>query len=128
MSALLSNQMFTTFGTRNVGKPAADADAIQQKFYVDDCLSGADTLEEAIRQRDQICAILGSAKLMVRKWCANHPELPKDDQALILDISKFSDATIKTPGIVWNPKEDKLQGRATPYEQGTVTKRVVCSE
>jgi len=50
-----------------------------------------------------------------------HPELLKDDQALDLDFSKFSDATLKTLGIVWNPKEDKLQGRATPYEQGTVT-------
>jgi len=47
---------------------------------------------------------------------------------LYLDFSKFSDATIKTLGIVCNPKEDKLHGPATPYEQGTVTKRVVCSE
>jgi len=51
------------------------AHAIQQNFYVDDCLYGADTLEEAIRQRDQICAILGSAKLKLRKWCSNHQEL-----------------------------------------------------
>jgi len=105
------------------------ADAIQQNFYVDDCSSGADTLDEAIRQRDQICSILGSAKLRLRKWCANNSELlndiPRDDQALDLDFCKFSDATIKTLGIVWNPTEDKLQGRATPYEQGTVTERVV---
>jgi len=47
---------------------------------------------------------------------------------LDLDFSKFSDATIKTQWIVWNPKEDKLEGRATPYEQVTVTKRVVCPE
>jgi len=47
---------------------------------------------------------------------------------LDLDFSKFSDATIKTLGIVLNLKEDKLQGRATPYEQESVTKRVVCSE
>jgi len=102
------------------------ADAIQQNFYVDDCLSGADTLEEVIRQRDQI----GSAKLRLRKWCASHPDLlndiPRGDQALDLDFSQFSDATIKTLGKVWNPKEDK--GRATPYEQGRVTKRDVRSE
>jgi len=45
------------------------ADAIQQNLYVDDCLSGADTLEEAIRQRDQICAILGSENR--RPWPEN---------------------------------------------------------
>jgi len=107
------------------GAPASQqlADAIQQNFYVDDCLSGADTLEGAIR--DQIYAILGSGQLRLRKWCASHPEflkdIPRDDQ----NFSKFSDATIKTLGIVWNPKEYKLQ---TPYEQGTVTKRGMSSE
>jgi len=41
-----------------------------------------------------------------------------------LDFSKFSYAKIKTLGIIWNPKEDKLQGRATPYEQEAVRKRI----
>jgi len=104
------------------------AHAIQQNFYVDDCSSGADTLRDTIKQRDQICATLGSAKLKLRNWYSNHPELlkdnPKDDQALDLDFSKFSDATIKTLGIIWNPKEDKLQGRATTYKQGAVRKRI----
>jgi len=85
-----------------------------------------------LSQRDKICAILGSSKLKLRKWCSSHPDLlkdiPKDDQTLYLEFSKFSDATIKTLGIVLNPKEDKLKGRATPYEQGTVTKKVVCPE
>jgi len=81
--------------------------------------SPLEKMEEAIRQREPICAISESAKLRLSKWCANHPELlkdiPRDDQALDLDFSKFSDATIKTLGIVWIPKEDKLQGRTKSH-------------
>jgi len=83
------------------------ANAVQHNFYVEDCLSRDNTLEEARKQRDRICTVLGSEKLMLRKWCSTHPEMikniPKSGQTLDLDFSKFSDATIETLGIVWNP-------------------------
>ncbi|XP_070068136.1 uncharacterized protein [Drosophila takahashii] len=108
------------------------ATAIKQNLYVDDCLSGADTLDEARKQQDQVRQLLGSANLNLRKWCANHPALletiPKEDQEMDLDFSRFSDSTIKTLGIIWNPQEDQLQGRATTLEVGPVSKRIVCSE
>jgi len=55
----LETKCFQHLAQRAPTSQRLGADAIQQKFYVDDCLSGADTLEEAIRQRDQIAQFLG---------------------------------------------------------------------
>jgi len=55
----LETKCFQHLAQRAPTSQRLGADVIQQNFYVDDCLSGADTLEEAIRQRDQIAQFLG---------------------------------------------------------------------
>ncbi|XP_070529793.1 uncharacterized protein [Cardiocondyla obscurior] len=57
------------------------AKRITRDFYMDDLLTGADTLDEAIIMRDQIIAILRRGKLELSKWLSNHVELlPREEQ------------------------------------------------
>lgn len=51
------------------------ATAIARDFYVDDLLSGADSLEEALTLRNQIICLLQRGCFQLRKWSSNAPEL-----------------------------------------------------
>ncbi|KAL7724477.1 hypothetical protein ACLKA6_013879 [Drosophila palustris] len=46
--------------------------ALQQEFYVDDFISGANSVEEARQKMDQTCAILARGQFKLRKWCSSH--------------------------------------------------------
>ena len=44
------------------------ADVVNKSFYVDDCLSGADTPEQAIEVHHQLTKIFERGKFLLRKW------------------------------------------------------------
>ena len=41
---------------------------ITSSFYVDDCLTGAANLQEAVKLREDINQLLGKAQMTLRKW------------------------------------------------------------
>lgn len=108
------------------------AKTVKNDFYVDDCLTGADSLTEAMKIRDEVNKILLSAGLRLRKWCANHDKLLQgismEDTIPLVKLDDAEDNSIKTLGLTWSPKTDSLHGRAQAAEATKITKRVVCSE
>lgn len=46
-----------------------------EDFYVDDCISGANSMEEAVQVRRQTSGMLKTAGLPMRKWASNPPEV-----------------------------------------------------
>lgn len=83
-----------------------------EDFYVDDLLSGANTLEKDTELQSTIREIMASAELHLRKWAANNPNilLNVPDQDLEKGLVSLSDDqnTIKTLGIWWNHQEDYI--------------------
>ncbi|KXJ70776.1 hypothetical protein RP20_CCG022513 [Aedes albopictus] len=87
------------------------AKIVEEDFYVDDVLSGADTVEDAIQSRLELTHLLHSGGFPIHKWCAN-------DEAIIETVPEgerekfltFEDAdineSIKTLGLLWDPKKD----------------------
>lgn len=80
-------------------------------FYVDDLLSGADTLEEALEAQSQLIQLLKAGGFNLRKWASNNRELithlptsAREDGLCSINI----DDTIKTLGIIWNPVLDNF--------------------
>lgn len=51
---------------------------IENDFYVDDLISGADSLQNAIVARDQVIKNLTKGGLTLRKWTSNSPEFLKN--------------------------------------------------
>lgn len=106
------------------------ADAIKDDFYMDDFLSGADALKEAIELQKQVTAILEAGKFPLRKWRANDPRIlqhikdsGKTDDLLVLD----EEASSKTLGVLWDSKKDVLLFRINSPEADQVSKRQILS-
>ncbi|XP_037928993.1 uncharacterized protein LOC119663458 [Teleopsis dalmanni] len=105
--------------------------AIINDFYVDDCLSGSDSLDTALEIQRQLHDLLESAGFKLRKWCANNPlllqDVAKEDQEVDLDFSNEDQASVKTLGLSWQPKRDKFSIRIDLTPSKRITKRSITS-
>ena len=104
---------------------------ILENMYVDDLLSGAKTVEEALRSYEAEVEIMKAAGMKLRKWSSNNPVLAqrfKDDNVSAPEGQKdFSLEEDKNPntnssvlGIRWNSSEDYF----TFHEQGILDKAI----
>ncbi len=82
-------------------------------FYADDCLTGANNLEEATHVGKVLNHLLDKAQMTIRKWRSNYAELKtkipeglleKDEVQLISALS----ACHKALGVHWNTANDSL--------------------
>ncbi|XP_043063573.1 uncharacterized protein LOC122319825 [Drosophila ficusphila] len=87
------------------------AEVIQRDFYVDDLISGAQTVDEAIIIVDQTSKILSRGGFKLRKWCSNVPAalcgVSDEDKESYLKFDDGTDFT-KTLGLAWDPASDQL--------------------
>nr|XP_044252068.1 uncharacterized protein LOC123003501 [Drosophila takahashii] len=109
------------------------AAALKNDFYVDDCLTGADTIQDAERIQQELNKILLPCGFKLRKWCSNTHQLlkgflPEDVVSTINLGAALEHTSVKTLGIIWTPKDDHLCGRAQEQKTQSITKRVVASE
>ncbi len=44
------------------------AEVVQKNFYVDDCLTGAESVTEATELRAQLNGLLGQGNMQLKKW------------------------------------------------------------
>lgn len=99
-------------------------------FYVDDLLSGTDTIEEALVIRDQLISILQRGSFQLRKWASNEPSLLSElnnanDKHMIIEF--HSHDKLKTLGIHWNAIRDTLGYKTAIRKIDTPTKRNILS-
>jgi hypothetical protein len=103
---------------------------ILRDFYMDDLLTGTNSLNEAIQIRDEITSILKGGGFQLCKWASNCAELlPKSTDSS--EISKFItldlQADTKTLGLLWNCATDKLKYNISDFSTNPVTKRGILS-
>lgn len=108
------------------------AKTIMEDFYVDDLLSGRDTVIEAIKAKDQITEIL-RGKFALKKWSSNNAEFlrsvnPQDRTSKAsLDINL--DGIVKALGVSWNLKHDEFEYNYTlPPVSKIITKRNILAD
>jgi len=105
--------------------------SIQQDLLVDNLLTGAETVAEALQRKSEITEVLRRGQFSLQKWASNHPEvlgslLPSEKEDYSLDITY--DESIKTIGLFWHPTSDTFGVKivsSTP--SSTATKREVLS-
>ncbi|XP_044575206.1 uncharacterized protein LOC123259014 [Cotesia glomerata] len=102
---------------------------LQNDFYVDDLLSGAETLPKAKALRNELNALLAKGGFHLRKWASNHPSLSDNASNCGGSMSKSldSDTTSKTLGIHWRPSSDTLC-YSVKISDSKATKRAILSE
>ena len=88
------------------------AKVAQENFYVDDGLSGADGIDQAIHLRMELQQLFNQGGFTLCKWNSSEksvldaipPELRESDE--VLAISDAGSGVAKTLGISWNTRLD----------------------
>ena len=131
-SFYLSTRALQGSGKTNGPNPNT-VDVILNDFWVDDLLSGADTLEEACVLQDDLIETLNKNCLSQCKWSNNEPllvtSLPKDLQEAgkTYEIDDKSHQ-IKTLEPTWHPLEDHFVYTSSGEYVSIVSKRTSLSD
>ncbi len=111
-SPFLATMVLLEHAERHQDTPPTAAHIISTSFYVDDCLSGAPTVEEAAAIRTELCDLLSLCGMTFRKWRSNSsvlldtvPEALRETADLQLADPLSSS---KTLGIHWHVATDNF--------------------
>ncbi|CAK1601945.1 unnamed protein product [Parnassius mnemosyne] len=116
------------------GRDYSDAARIiKEDFYMDDLMSGKDTLQDAIKVAKEIGFILQKGGFTLQKWCSNNAEFLKQfepserSSQVHLDIK--IDGTIRALGLQWDMGKDVFKySLHLPSMAATVTKRTILAD
>ncbi|XP_046145779.1 uncharacterized protein LOC123989147 [Osmia bicornis bicornis] len=104
---------------------------LKRDLYVDDLLTGANSLEEILTIRDEIIELLKRGGFNIRQWASNHNHALDNINKKILGTDCVIDnsTVVKTLGLGWNAQEDKLvYSVKSPEAPVKLTKRNILSE
>lgn len=109
--------------------PVGSAHVIKD-FYIDDLLTGADTIQGAMAIRDESIQLLSLGSFELGKWASNCPELLKsvnNQEGSLINIDDGGNSYVL--GIQWNQVTDTLHFSYEPDSHGNVvSKRTILSE
>ncbi|XP_036146036.1 uncharacterized protein LOC118646691 [Monomorium pharaonis] len=104
---------------------------IRQDFYVDDLLTGAESIEEARDIVHKISSVLNSAGFKLRKWIANEAAVIEDictEDQNPNGINFKCGLPTKILGLVWQAHQDMLVYSIEKLLSPKVSKRQILSE
>lgn len=78
-----------------------------QSFYVDDMVTGADSVNEGINLVQESYKLMNEASMSLNKWNSNSKEIISNHSMLNMEIPDKT--TIKVLGLLWNTLEDHFQ-------------------
>lgn len=108
------------------------ATVVLNDFYVDDLLTGADSLEELRNKKRQIEELLEKGGFPMSKWVTNNGELQGElpnEEVQEIDLAK--DFIAGVLGMIWFPSDDCLCFKFNATDDGPLksnTKRAVLSK
>lgn len=133
-SSFAANMSVRQNVTNFAAKYPLAAVVVDKSIYVDDCLTGADTVEEAVSLQVQLQALFGEARFLLRKWSSSDQaaldHVPPDlrESHYSHSIPEPSEYT-KTLGLEWNSKDDVFRLTISkPTDVKSWTKRLLTSE
>ncbi|XP_029054752.2 uncharacterized protein LOC114882037 [Osmia bicornis bicornis] len=101
---------------------------VKRDLYVDDLLTGADTLEEVRHIQNQIGKLLRKGGLNIRQWASNEPNLLAGIDADQIHPKIFGDTAImKTLGLSWDARNDTIRYTVELPATNKVSKRTILS-
>ncbi|XP_053968405.1 uncharacterized protein LOC128869828 [Anastrepha ludens] len=103
---------------------------IKNDFYMDDLMTGADSINECKIIQFEISKQLQKCGFHLRKWMSNNSEIittiPTNSENEVIKIAE--DETIKTLGIQWDPAKDMFGFNMNLSTEKLVTKRKALSD
>ena len=100
--------------------------------YVDDIISGSDSLDCAISMQKNVCTLLKIEGFNLRKWISNSTELlhtiPEAFREKSVSLNFDHENVVNTLGIHWIPNSDTFSFKVNAPLTYKVTKRIILSE
>ncbi|XP_011858632.1 PREDICTED: uncharacterized protein LOC105556166, partial [Vollenhovia emeryi] len=131
-AAFLSFRALRKLAEDNIFKFPIGAKTVLSDFYVDDLVTGADSLQQALTIKTETSQLLTEGRFELRKWVSNEPSLQDDSSLYPLRefiLSSDKDSETRTLGLVWQYASDhfKFSSIACLQSLSTPTKRSVLS-
>ena len=110
------------------------AHAVETAFYVDDCLTGANTVEEAIDLHQQLLSLFIKGGFLLRKWNSSDPTVLHQIEPEVRDVQSTHpipspDEYTKALGIQWNASTDHFRLTVSSlHDAHNMTKRALVSD
>ncbi|XP_020299330.1 uncharacterized protein LOC109863477, partial [Pseudomyrmex gracilis] len=108
------------------------AAALKKHVYVDDILTGADTMKETQELQKQLLLLCKAGGFPLKKWTANHEELlesvPEEDRMPFKTREWQPRDCQAMLGVRWNPNYDSFAFTVKDSELKVITKRTVLSK
>lgn len=107
-------------------------DCLTHGFYVDDCIFGADTVQDAKSVQSQVIQALRTAGFHLRKWSSNSSEVlesvPDSDRETKSLFDFDGKTAVKTLGVQWSPSNDHFCYNFSFPTVDVYTKRNILSD
>ncbi|XP_076382079.1 uncharacterized protein LOC117218272 [Megalopta genalis] len=101
---------------------------LRRDLYVDELLTRAATVEDAIRVLDEIIDLLHHAGLNFRQWASDSPTLLQVLPEGSVKLQAHDDKALKTLGVAWNFPQDSIVYSVHPITiDARITKRTILS-
>ena len=111
------------------------AEAVQNSFYVDDGLMGANDVDSAITLQRELQDLFTRGGFLLRKWNSSEPQVVQAifpelrETKELHPISSSEQDCIKTLGLVWNTSTDAFHLTISELDSvDSVTKRSLVSD
>ncbi|XP_060804946.1 uncharacterized protein LOC132902740 [Amyelois transitella] len=109
------------------------AKTIHEDFYMDDLMSGSDTVPEALDTAMNIAEILKRGGMNLQKWTSNSSEFLKQikpsNRSIKVKLDIKLDGMTKALGVSWNMGEDVFQYNfQLPHLEKVINKRTILAE
>ena len=108
------------------------AKIINDDCYVDDFVSGADSLEQALQCKNELISALNAAQFHLRKWMSNSTEfletIDVKDRYFGGPVELFESKSLGVLGLQWIPDKDVFKFDLKIKEYPKMTKRTILSQ
>ncbi|XP_077280506.1 uncharacterized protein LOC143907537 [Temnothorax americanus] len=104
---------------------------LREDTYVDDVVSGANTLSLAVAKQTELRGLCTAGGFPLRKWAANDEEVLSGippEHRLRHEPHSWESESFSTLGLLWHPTEDTFAFAIHPRTVTSFTKRRVLSE
>ncbi|XP_054717437.1 uncharacterized protein LOC129226832 [Uloborus diversus] len=104
---------------------------IDKDFYVDDLLTGADSIQEAENLMSDLINLMRRGGFTLRKWISNEhsilSKLPPELKGTEQSINIAEDQSVKLLGIQWDPNQDTFAIHLNPAQEVTTKRQLLSS-
>ncbi|XP_018393393.1 PREDICTED: uncharacterized protein LOC108772368 [Cyphomyrmex costatus] len=129
-ASYLAIKCLRQLASENLERYPLAAHSLLNDTYVDDIITGANTIEDARILQTQLISLLSERCFKAHKWCSNVERalenVPMNLRELNANLNLSNSDVIRTLGLEWNPASDEFQFTTQSIDNAS-SKRVALS-